>query len=90
MNMKKTKVIKLNAPCKRCGSYSYIIFPKGPHIGLYCNCCTTWIKWLSKSEQDEYGVSSWKENDAKAKMDDVDEVVRNIMDSVDDEEVPWF
>lgn len=36
--------------CKKCGSLNLRLENKGTAIGLYCNDCNSWIKWVSKKE----------------------------------------
>ena len=36
--------------CKKCGSISLHTETKGNNVGLYCNDCGAWIKWLGKNE----------------------------------------
>lgn len=36
--------------CKKCGSISLHTEEKGNNIGLYCDDCGAWIKWLGKDE----------------------------------------
>lgn len=36
--------------CKKCGSISLHTEEKGNNVGLYCDDCGAWIKWLSKDE----------------------------------------
>lgn len=36
--------------CKKCGSVALHIETKGNNIGLYCDDCGAWIKWLGKDE----------------------------------------
>lgn len=36
--------------CTKCGSKDFHLETKGNNIGLYCNKCGKWIKWLSKDE----------------------------------------
>lgn len=36
--------------CERCGSISLHTEVKGNNIGLYCDDCGAWIKWLGKDE----------------------------------------
>lgn len=36
--------------CKKCGSVNLRLENKGNAIGLYCNSCNSWIKWVSKKE----------------------------------------
>lgn len=36
--------------CKKCGSISLHTENKGNNVGLYCDECGTWIKWLGKDE----------------------------------------
>ena len=54
--------------CKKCGSKDFYTKPKGPHMGVYCSHCGTWLKWLKggcgvKSKQnnrDEFNRSPVK------------------------------
>ena len=36
--------------CKKCGSISLHTETKGNNVGLYCDDCGAWIKWLGKDE----------------------------------------
>ena len=36
--------------CKKCGSISLHTKTKGNNVGLYCDDCGAWIKWLGKDE----------------------------------------
>ena len=36
--------------CKKCGSLSLHTEVKGNNVGLYCDDCGAWVKWLSKDE----------------------------------------
>lgn len=36
--------------CKKCGSVSLHTEVKGNNVGLYCDDCDAWIKWLRKDE----------------------------------------
>lgn len=36
--------------CKKCGSVNLRLENKGTAMGLYCNSCNSWIKWVSKKE----------------------------------------
>lgn len=36
--------------CKKCGSVALHIETKGNNIGLYCDDCGAWVKWLGKDE----------------------------------------
>ena len=36
--------------CKKCGGVNLRLENKGNAIGLYCNSCNSWIKWVSKKE----------------------------------------
>lgn len=36
--------------CNKCGSANLYTEAKGNNIGLYCNDCGAWIKWLNKNE----------------------------------------
>lgn len=49
--------------CKYCGHIEGIIKSRGTHLGLYCNKCLKWIKWLSKEEFNELIDSNNLSND---------------------------
>ena len=36
--------------CKKCGSISLHTEQHGNNVGLYCDDCGAWIKWLGKDE----------------------------------------
>ena len=36
--------------CKKCGSIDLHAEAKGNNIGLYCNDCGAWVKWLGKDK----------------------------------------
>ncbi len=36
--------------CNKCGIVNGFIKEKGTQVGLYCNKCGKWIKWLTKDE----------------------------------------
>ena len=36
--------------CKKCGSIALHTEVKGNNIGLYCDDCGAWVKWLGKDE----------------------------------------
>lgn len=36
--------------CNKCGIVNGFIEEKGTQVGLYCNKCGKWIKWLAKDE----------------------------------------
>jgi len=42
--------------CRKCGGSGVYLQVKGPQVGMYCDCCGSWIKWVSKSEQQIYRV----------------------------------
>lgn len=47
--------------CKKCGSISLHTETKGNNVGLYCNDCGAWIKWMCKDELRAFDYSP-KEN----------------------------
>lgn len=36
--------------CKACDSIELFTEKKGPHMGLYCSDCGSFVKWLNKNE----------------------------------------
>ena len=36
--------------CNKCGIVNGFIEEKGTQVGLYCNKCGKWIKWLTKDD----------------------------------------
>ena len=74
----KSSVVKLDNSCERCGSYTYEIRYKKPHVGLYCKCCGKYIKWLSKAEKKKYGIvtpEDFKLDGVGAKYTFIDDVI---------------
>lgn len=63
--------------CKKCGSVSLHTKVKGNNIGLYCDDCGAWIKWLGKDElrafehANESSENSKKEGVAKIIYDNL-------------------
>lgn len=76
----KQIVLKLDEPCKSCGSFLYEIRYKEPHVGLYCKSCNKWIKWLSKAERKKYGIVNI---DSSASIEQTTQYNENT------EELPW-
>lgn len=90
-------VFNLSINCKYCGDNFYKVKYVKPHVGLYCSGCGKWHKWLSKQEKQKYGIitpEDLQENIEKSKAEMLDDfqdtVLKNILNSVDDEEVPWY
>lgn len=44
----------LGIKCKKCGSTSMNLQNKGSHVGLYCDECECWQKWLKTSDQHKF------------------------------------
>lgn len=80
----KSLIIKLNSFCKQCGSYTYEIRYKKPHVGLYCKCCGKYIKWLSKEEKKKYGIATPED----FKLDGIKIRYTFIDDVIDKEKTP--
>ena len=40
--------------CKYCGSPKMFTKKNGPHIGLYCQTCGKWAKWVHQNEIIKY------------------------------------
>lgn len=72
----KSLVIRLDNSCEQCGSYTYEIRYKKPHVGLYCKCCGKYIKWLSKEEKKKYGIVTPEDfkNVIRAKYTFIDDI----------------
>lgn len=73
-------VLKLEEPCKNCGSFLYEVRYRSPHVGLYCKCCGKWIKWLSKKERNRY---------VDITLSDVSVAEEIIQCEEDMEDLPW-
>ena len=80
-------VFNLRNPCNKCGHNFFKVKHVKPHIGIFCNSCGKWQKWLSKEEKSKYGLIAAEDVNEPEKDD---EVLRNILNSIDDEEVPWY
>ncbi len=51
--------------CKNCKSNKYYAKPNGRKIGLYCDDCNTWIRWITYSD-----ICQLYENIEKELLDD--------------------
>ena len=40
--------------CRHCGSTEFLIMKDNLHIGLYCENCLKWRKWIKKKEYSLY------------------------------------
>lgn len=54
--------------CKKCGSISLHTEVKGSNMGLYCDDCGAWVKWLGKDELRAFEHSK-KENNKSSNED---------------------
>lgn len=78
--------------CKKCGSVSLHTEVKGNNVGLYCDDCGVWIKWLGKDELRafEYAQSQNKETDIHLTHEDTNNLLELpyvVLDESDDEEL---
>ena len=93
MNIKdKSLILRLDTPCEQCGSYTYEIRYKKPHVGLYCKCCGKYIKWLSKEEKKMYNINTPESGNEKTGLGAtfifLDDTPLPNKETTD-EEVPW-
>lgn len=65
--------------CKKCGSTSFVMKPKHPHIGMYCAECDMWLKWCNKKERTALLV------------DDIDDDMPELKEPspYDGDDLPW-
>lgn len=46
--------VEISLSCKKCGEQTledvYVRKTSNTHTGVYCKCCNSWVKWLSKKE----------------------------------------
>ena len=82
--------------CKKCGSSNMFIEQVGNNIGLYCESCGRWQKWLNKNEirafehgQKEKEISKTVDNnlkniyqDTNINIDNLD-IVENLNEFID-------
>lgn len=40
--------------CKHCESSDLFMRKNGPHVGLYCNECKKWIRWMKKKDIESF------------------------------------
>ena len=64
--------------CKKCGSVSLHTEQKGNNVGLYCDDCGAWIKWLGKDELRafEHSIKESSMNDISETSDKKDVITR--------------
>lgn len=60
--------------CNKCGSMSLHTEEKGNNIGLYCDDCGAWIKWLGKDELRAFKHSKNTNSDDESEND-----INNVM-----------
>ena len=36
--------------CRKCNGRGFYLQEKGPNVGMYCDCCGAWAKWVGKKE----------------------------------------
>lgn len=47
----QTNIVAIEPICKKCTSSRYYTIKRvGPHYGLYCAKCGSWVKWLNSKE----------------------------------------
>ena len=56
--------------CKKCGSISLHTEVKGNNVGLYCDDCGAWIKWMSKDELRAFEYSKTTQPTSSQTMND--------------------
>ena len=62
--------------CKKCGSTSLHTEVKDNNIGLYCDDCGAWIKWLNKDEVRAFEYSQkLSGNSNKNKKEDIAKII---------------
>ena len=78
--------------CKKCGSTSLHTETKGNNIGLYCNDCGAWVKWLGKDElrafeysKQEYGCTESEDEDGKDMITRLKEFTIYLDEAIDKE-----
>jgi transcription initiation factor TFIIIB Brf1 subunit/transcription initiation factor TFIIB len=68
--------------CKKCGSLDLHTEVKGSNVGLYCDDCGAWIKWLGKDEQRAFEHSKkmhgFSKEEAKIYEKAIDEMYKPI------------
>lgn len=55
--------------CNKCGSMSLHTEEKGNNIGLYCDDCGAWVKWLGKDELRAFEYSKNTNSDDASEND---------------------
>lgn len=78
--------------CKKCGSVSLHTEEKSNNVGLYCDDCGAWQKWLGKDELRafEYAQLQNKETEIQISHEDTKkllELPNVVLDERDDEEL---
>lgn len=54
--------------CKHCGHNEGYLQTGSVHVGLYCNNCRRWVKWLSKSEYETLACQEQTVKEAKESL----------------------
>lgn len=72
--------------CKKCGSITLYTEEKGNNVGLYCDDCGAWIKWLGKDELRAFNHAKQSQKDEPKSDDNYKkkywDIVNNLKDFV--------
>ena len=47
----------MNDKCPKCNNTSFIVRNVGPHVGLYCEKCGAWIRWIKQHKKKAHQMS---------------------------------
>ena len=44
----------MNVNCRKCGGIGFYLQQSGMQVGMYCDNCGAWLKWVGKKDLDLY------------------------------------
>lgn len=77
-HLKEGELVYQNC-CKKCGSIALHTEEKGNNVGLYCDDCGAWIKWLGK---DELRAFNYAKQSQKSEFESDDDYRKKYWDIV--------
>ena len=58
----------MDAVCRKCGHYGFYLQQHGMQIGMYCENCGAWLKWVGKKDLEMYKRRGLKVFDQNARI----------------------
>lgn len=63
----------MNDKCPKCNNASFIVRNVGPHVGLYCEKCGVWIRWIKQHKTHQMSIEEFMQEAASEQVSMTDE-----------------